>query len=361
MSQVETLEATLQRAGEGISSVDSDLIRVNATTRGEQRLATVAHVADFTHRYPGELVTFFTCVDVQKSLSDLTLRVSLPKELELDGHQAPPEMAGIAPHVEVGHGEASPRANYLVWSFKGRLPAGTRYEYQTRARIAHMRQDASLESLATVTNSEHGILAEETMTVSVWTKGRYLRHLPEIYEQDELVARFLMLFESFWAPIETQIDNIRHYFDPGMTPDGFLPWLASWLGLELDERMSTERRRQLIRSAVSLYRRRGTRQALQEHLEIYTGGQAQIVEHRANDFRLGPDARLGPGIALGRDNMPHTFTVILYLPPISASAEDEDEQARRESARRRSIEAIIEMGKPAHTGYKLIIRQPVAE
>ena len=59
--------------------------------------------------------------------------------------------------------------------------------------------------------------------------------------------------------------------------------------------------------------------------------------------------------------MPHTFTVILYLPPISASAEDEDEQARRESARRRSIEAIIEMGKPAHTGYKLIIRQPVAE
>jgi phage tail-like protein len=357
MSEVEILEATLKRAGEGTSTVDSDLTGVDATTKGEQRLATVAHVADFTHRYPGELVTFFTCVDVQKSLADLTLRVSLPKELELDGHQAPLEMEGIAPHVEVSHGETSPRVNYLVWSFKGQLPAGTRYEYRTRARIAHMGQDASLESLATVTNSEYGILAEETMTVAVWTKGRYLRHLPELYEQDELVARFLMLFESFWAPVETQIDNVRYYFNPGTTPDGFLPWLASWLGLELDERMSIERRRQLIRSAVSLYRRRGTRQALQEHLEIYTGGQVQIVEHRANDFRLGPDARLGPGIALGRGNMPHTFTVILYLPSISPSEGDKDEQARRELARRRAIETIIETGKPAHTAYKLVIRE----
>ena len=31
------------------------------------------------------------------------------------------------------------------------------------------------------------------------TKGSYLRYLPEIYEDDALMARFLMLFESFWA------------------------------------------------------------------------------------------------------------------------------------------------------------------
>jgi phage tail-like protein len=249
----------------------------------------------------------------------------------------------------------------LVWSFEGELPAGTRCEYQAQARVAPTERDASLESRALATNREYGILGEETTTVAIRAKGKYLRYLPELYEQDELMARFLMLFESFWAPIETQSDNVRHYFNPEMTPDDFLPWLASWVGLELDERLSRERQRQLIRSAVSLYRRRGVKQALEEYLEIYTGGQAEIIEHRAHNFRLGPDARLGPGIALGRDNKPHTFTVILHLPPLSLSAEDgaedEDERARRELERRRAIETLIETEKPAHTGYTLRIER----
>jgi phage tail-like protein len=193
----------------------------------------------------------------------------------------------------------------------------------------------------------------------VWAKGRYLRYLPELYAQDELMGRFLMLFESFWAPIETQTDNVRCYLDPGMTPTRFLPWLASWLGLELDGRLPEERRRQLIQSAISLHRRRGTKQALQEYLEIYTEGEAQIIEHRAKNLRLGPGARLGPGVALGLNNRPHTFTVVLHVPPVSSSVDEAggfpNERARLEAERRRTIEAIIEAEKPAHTGYTLRI------
>src|SRR5262249_20365856 len=70
----------------------------------------------------------------------------------------------------------------------------------------------------------------------------------------EVMARFLMLFESFWAPIEGQIDNLPLYFDPAFTPLKLLPWLASWVDLTLDDHWPEAKRRQLLRAAVSLYR-----------------------------------------------------------------------------------------------------------
>jgi hypothetical protein len=77
------------------------------------------------------------------------------------------------------------------------------------------------------------------------------------------------------------------------------------------------------------------------------------VEHGAHNFRLGPGAHLGPTIALGTTNQPHTFTVTLALPPLEAAADAE--AARREQERRRIIESIIAAEKPAHTAFNLIL------
>jgi hypothetical protein len=71
---------------------------------------------------------------------------------------------------------------------------------------------------------------------------------------------------------------------------------------------------------------------------------------------LGPNARLGPGIALGRENVPHTFTVIAHLPPVSLGAEGKDQHTWEELERHRAIEEIIEAERPAHTGYTLVVR-----
>ena len=142
--------------------------------------------------------------------------------------------------------------------------------------------------------------AAESVEILVVGKGRYMRYLPRIYqEQDELMGRFVMLFESFWAPIESQIDVMPLYFDPALTPLKLLPWLATWVDLALDDHWPEAKRRQLLKAAVGLYRKRGTRRGLQEYLEIYTGAQVQISEHGAHNFLLGPEARLGPGVALG--------------------------------------------------------------
>jgi phage tail-like protein len=305
------------------------------------RLA-VAHVADFYRRYPGETVTFYTRVEVEPSLPGFTLRVALPAGVVLSDYAAlgRPELPQITLHEG---------ANSLIWRVERQVGEVTSYEYRAAAQVAPTPEDLVLESRAVATAEVDGgrsLQVSESVAVAV---GRYLDHLPALYRQDELLGRFLMLFESFWAPIDQQIDNLPFYFDPQMTPPEFLPWLASWIDLVLDERWPEDKRRRLLGAAAALYRQRGTRQGLEEYLEIYTGARPQIVEHRAHNFCLGREARLGPGIALGRGNEPHTFTVALRLPPIDA-AEDGDERARR-----RRIETIIEAEKPAHTGYTLRI------
>lgn len=315
---------------------------------------TVEHVADFYRRYPGETVTFYTRVRVRQPLPGFTVRVTIPAGLVLGDYRALSDgdaLAGV---------EFDAVASRLTWSVTEELQAGAKREYQVQAQVAPTARDVSPESQAVVTSKVEGaelISVEETVAIAILAKGQYLRYLPALYQEDDLMGRFLMLFESFWAPIEGQIDQLPLYFDPTMTPSDLLPWLASWFNLVLDERLSEKQQRRLIQSAVSLYRKRGTKQGLQEYLKIYTGAQAQIIEHRANDFRLGPEARLGPGIALGTGNRPHTFTVILPLLPIPPSAGNKRERARQELERRRKIEEIIEAQKPAHTDYTLRIEK----
>lgn len=312
----------------------------------EESKIAVAHVADFYRRYPGEVVTFFTRVTIEPSVPDFTLRVALPAGMVLTHYQS---LDGpMLPQITHHQG-----GNNLIWHIEREAGDAACFEFQVAARVAPTPKDIVLESRAVATIKGEGkqsFQAAETARITISAQGQYLDHLPAIYREDEFLGRFLMLFESFWAPIDRQIDSLYYYLDPHMTPTEFLPWLASWIHLVLDERWPEDKRRRLLHSAVALYRKRGTRQGLEEYLEIYTGTKPQIVEHRAHNFRLGQDARLGPGIALGRANKPHTFTVSLRLLP--ADDGDEDNHAQQELARRR-IETIIEAEKPAHTTFTL--------
>jgi phage tail-like protein len=322
-----------------------------ANRQHDPAVLTVSHVADFCRRYPGETVTLYTRVEVPPPLPGFTLRVALPAGMILTDYLALGDQGHVLPQITVHEG-----ANNLIWRVERETGYPGSYEYRVEARVAPTQEDLVLESRAIATfEAESGAATTvtEAASIALSAKGRYLDHLPAIYREDDLMGRFLMLFESFWAPIDHQIDDLHFYFDPRMTPPELLPWLASWISLVLDERWPVAKRRRLLRSAAALYRKRGTRQGLEEYLEIYTGQKPQIVEHRAHNFHLGLDARLGPGIALGRGNKPHTFTVVLRLPPIAA--EPDDERTRQVLARRRRIEAIIEAEKPAHAGYTLRI------
>ena len=308
------------------------------------RLA-VAHVADAVRRYPGESLTFFTRVEALAALpGGFKLQVSLPPTLTVNTTRASANHGeGLAEVVIVEE------ARYLYWQVTRPVTAGERFEYTAETTLGPAEQDAQLESTARATApGEAGAAghAQETLEIQVSAQGRYVRHLPALYQSDEFMGRFLMLFESFWEPVEQQINQLHYYFDPRLTPPEALPWLAQWVDLDLDERLSLAQRRELLSTAAAHYRRRGSRQGLIDILKIYTGVTPTVIEHTARNFRLGPATLMGPNIALGTSNQPHAFTVVLRLPPLTA-------QARQGLERR--LAAVIETEKPAHTLYTLRI------
>jgi phage tail-like protein len=158
-------------------------------------------------------------------------------------------------------------------------------------------------------------------------RSSYLKYLPPLYAGEDFLGRFLLIFESILNPIDRTITNLPYYFDPRTAPADWLPWLASWLGLVLDETWPADRRRALILAAVDLYAWRGTRRGLAEFLQLYTGVEPEIVEK--------PATRSDPGAAF-------RFTVRLALP-------------KGRTVDRALVERIIEAEKPAHAGYALEI------
>jgi phage tail-like protein len=160
----------------------------------------------------------------------------------------------------------------------------------------------------------------------------YLALLPPIYHDDRFLRRYLLIFKSILGPLDRQIAQISHYFDPRVAPEQLLPWLAGWVDLALDERWPDTQRRELIRAASTLYRWRGTRRGLSDYLRIYTGVEPRIVE-QGQERREQGEAAVPP----------HTFRVIVEVP-------------RDATIDRGLLERIIEQEKPAHTSYQLELR-----
>jgi phage tail-like protein len=337
-------------AGLGPHSVGGQLV---VQLSEDNAPAVVSHVASHYQRYPGEVLTLYTRVLVSNAAPGFTLQVSLPIEGALGDYTTAQNHAGGLPAIV-----STSVGRYLLWRMERNVEAGEKFEYSVEVVVPPTTQDTVIESTAMLMslNDSDNWRVVESVEVSVKAKSRYLKYLPALYYDDELMGRFLMIFESLWNPIENQIDNIWYYFDPKMTPSDLVPWLATWSDLSLDERWTEAQQRKLLESAARLYRMRGTKRGLVEYLEIYTGRRAVITEHRANNLRLGKDAKFGPSVALGQNNLPHTFIVYLRLPVIvAAEGEDEIVVKRKENDRRRTIESIIESEKPAHTTYTLVI------
>jgi phage tail-like protein len=110
----------------------------------------------------------------------------------------------------------------------------------------------------------------------------YDRYLPAIYREqqcgNEFLLRLLSLFESMYAGMEHKITSLPALFDPEAAPANFLPWLASCLGLDLDESWSEEKQRSVIAEIFRLSGQRGTVAGLRDALRIFAGIDAVIEE-----------------------------------------------------------------------------------
>ncbi|HET9519845.1 MAG TPA: phage tail protein [Candidatus Limnocylindrales bacterium] len=118
--------------------------------------------------------------------------------------------------------------------------------------------------------------------------------LPALYQDDDFAQAMLSALDEVLAPVVNTLDNLDSYFDPHLTPDDFLTWIGSWVGIAIDETWSMERRREVVARAVELYRLRGTAAGLGQQVEIYTGGSVEIVENGGTAWSIDPGGEL-PG------------------------------------------------------------------
>jgi phage tail-like protein len=135
-----------------------------------------------------------------------------------------------------------------------------------------------------------------------------LDHLPAFWRADPDAAlamdHALSLFEGFLTELDGRIDGLRHLFDPRLCPPEALDWLASFVALVFDPRLSESTRRVLLAEIVPLYRKRGTVPGLARLCSIIAECNVDIVEgfrqRRRTVGFLGEGVGVETGAILGQ-------------------------------------------------------------
>jgi phage tail-like protein len=218
----------------------------------------------------------------------------------------------------------------------------------------------------------------------------YMRYLPAIYREpaaeSDFLRRLVSLFQGLYEDVEQEVDSLERYFDPFAAPTDALPWLATWLAVELDQGEPEASIRESIAHAFRRYQWRGTIAGLRLALLEDAGVHATISEPiSASSFWAMPPAvdcgggaaGAGPQLGMGTHltsmepggavlgstaQLDHSYLITdaQFGEPVftGAAAQFLVEVYRGEvntEARLQLVKAIIEREKPAHTMYRLTV------
>lgn len=221
--------------------------------------------------------------------------------------------------------------------------------------------------------------------------SRYVQYLPRVYhkgsqesDKEFFLGRFLKAFEQVLSGeagdkgeealgIEALLNRFHQYFDPLLTPAQFLPWLAGWVGLDLEDGIEfygdedyiekgntptqilpldegrSSINRDMIGRIVQLYKKRGTLEGLKECLQIYAGEESTIsINEFEEPVRLGEAERIGINTMVGYAK-PSYFSVHALIPAHSRSILQNKVRILRE---------VIQEEKPFYTNFILNIEVP---
>ncbi len=219
--------------------------------------------------------------------------------------------------------------------------------------LATPRFVQSYEPIDTVVTQlpARGMLVDSDMPIELQiSKASWVRFLPQIYQvtstdQNDLLLNYLWIFQQIHESVTHRVDNMHKLFRPLEAEAGFLPWLSSWIALHLEDDWPEEVKRRWLRHAPALYNIRGTKRALEQLLEIYTGTRPTIFENEWPEgaFRVEVSSVIGESSTiLPPMNLNNCFVVELPMSPTTVT----DEQLIR-------IHRVIRAEKPAHCNYFL--------
>jgi phage tail-like protein len=157
-------------------------------------------------------------------------------------------------------------------------------------------------------------------------------YLPAVYSGDQFTVRWTAAMDDVLATLINKIDCMHSYVDPLLAPDDFVPWLASWFGVLLDESWPMSAQRAVIAQAVDLFRMRGTIAGLRRHLDVVVDGEVQITESGGTSWSIRP--RPEPPTDVDH------WVFVVVRPRDSRMSEA-------------AIEAVIRAAKPVHVAHRL--------
>lgn len=194
-----------------------------------------------------------------------------------------------------------------------------------------------------------------TFRLHVRPHSLYLNFLPAIYQEADVVGRFLSIFEQSFEPAVQTLEAMWAHLDPLTAPQALLPFLGYWVAFPMDPRWSVARQRRLIRNALELYRWRGTRRGLRLYLHLYTDLPLDDHLPRESDKHISITELFSDGFVLagshiGQEAMlgggrPYHFSVRLRQTAPGQVAES-------------LVRSIIDREKPAFCTYDLSIESP---
>jgi phage tail-like protein len=156
--------------------------------------------------------------------------------------------------------------------------------------------------------------------------------LPGMYQDDDLVQRMCAGFDEVLAPVIADLDCLPAYLDPATAPLDVLHWLAGWVGVVLED-VPPERRRNLVRWAATLHRRRGTVRGVRDMVAACFGVDPEVLESGAASWSDRTGAELPGG--------PEPFLLVRLRVPDPSTVDV------------RRLEAVVAAVAPAHVPQRV--------
>ncbi|MGZ6143742.1 MAG: phage tail protein [Myxococcales bacterium] len=227
---------------------------------------------------------------------------------------------------------------------------------RAQAKIEFKLVDSEAKALTVVRQfPEAGDELNEARLIKVEIATRpSINYLPGIYqdadeENADFLQRFLLISAHLTSGIEENLEFVHELFDPRITNERWLPWLASWLAMPLLEGWDEEKRREIIQRTPELYRLRGTAAGLKLALRLFADVKAEIHE---GEWPY-------PGMVIGKSSTIGKDTVL--SPPVFISqcftVELPDKKTEISRERLRTVQALVETEKPAHAHYALVFEE----
>lgn len=179
------------------------------------------------------------------------------------------------------------------------------------------------------------------------TSANPIAHLPSMYQENDLLRGFLMIFQHIRNDVSLTLDNMDNIFRPMETPSKFLPVLADWFGVDFELFSSEEIARRVLQYTIPLYRHRGTKAGISALVYLVTGIRPTIIEGKLpfEEFDVTGISDIESPIMkdLGNERL---FTVYLPVPA---------DKFRKEDVR--NLFYLIDREKPVGTLFYLCFKK----